>query len=101
MPQPRVAVDAMGGDHGAAVVVEGALLASRELGVAVSLVGPEPLLRAAQAWALMHAHPGVLPEDVQAVLPSVAGHRLAPRESSRFRDAGQVGQFVLETVPVP
>jgi MoxR-like ATPase len=59
------------------------------------------LLRAAQAWALMHGHPGVLPEDVQAVLPSVAGHRLAPRESSRFRDAGQVGQFVLETVPVP
>ena len=50
---------------------------------------------------LRSAQPGVLPEDVQAVLPSVAGHRLAPRESSRFRDAGQVGQFVLETVPVP
>jgi MoxR-like ATPase len=59
------------------------------------------LLRAAQAWALMHAHPGVLPEDVQAVLPAVVGHRLAPREGSRFRDAGQVGQHVLETVPVP
>jgi MoxR-like ATPase len=59
------------------------------------------LLRAAQAWALMHAHPGVLPEDVQAVLAAVVGHRLAPRESSRFRDAGQVGQFVLESVPVP
>jgi glycerol-3-phosphate acyltransferase PlsX len=36
----------MGGDHGPAVAVEGALLASRELGVAVSLVGREPLLRA-------------------------------------------------------
>jgi len=59
------------------------------------------LLRAAQAWALMHAHTGVLPEDVQAVLPSVVGHRLAPREAARFRDAGQVGQHVLETVPVP
>jgi len=59
------------------------------------------LLRAAQAWALMHAHPGVLPEDVQAVLPAVVGHRLAPREAARFRDAGHVGQFVLETVPVP
>jgi glycerol-3-phosphate acyltransferase PlsX len=34
----------MGGDHGPAVVVEGALLAARELGVAVSLVGAEPLL---------------------------------------------------------
>jgi MoxR-like ATPase len=59
------------------------------------------LLRAAQAWALMHSHPGVLPEDVQAVLPSVVGHRLAPREESRFRDAGQVGEFVLNAVPVP
>jgi MoxR-like ATPase len=59
------------------------------------------LLRAAQAWALMHSHAGVLPEDVQAVLPSVVGHRLAPREESRFRDAGQVGEFVLNAVPVP
>ena len=45
MPHPRVAVDAMGGDHGPAVVVEGAALAARELGVGVSLVGPEGLLR--------------------------------------------------------
>ena len=59
------------------------------------------LLRAAQAWALMHARPGVLPEDLQAVLPAVVGHRLAPREASRFRDAGQVGLHVLESVPVP
>jgi MoxR-like ATPase len=59
------------------------------------------LLRAAQAWALMHGHPGVLPEDVQAVLAAVAGHRLAPRDESRFRGATQVGQHVLEAVPVP
>jgi MoxR-like ATPase len=59
------------------------------------------LLRAAQAWALMHGHPGVLPEDVQAVLPSVAGHRLAPRDESRFRGATAVGRHVLESVPVP
>ena len=59
------------------------------------------LLRAAQAWALMHGHPGVLPEDVQAVLPSVAGHRLAPRDESRFRGGSAVGCHVLESVPVP
>jgi glycerol-3-phosphate acyltransferase PlsX len=41
----RVAVDALGGDHGPAVVVEGAVLATREFGVAVSLVGPEARLR--------------------------------------------------------
>jgi len=59
------------------------------------------LLRAAQAWAYMHGHAGVLPEDVQAVLGPVVGHRLAPRDESRFRDAGQVGRHVLEAVPVP
>ncbi len=44
MAQPRVVVDAMGGDHGPAVAVAGARLASRELGVRVSLVGPVALL---------------------------------------------------------
>jgi len=59
------------------------------------------LLRAAQAWALMHGHPGVLPEDVQTVLGAVVAHRLVPRDESRFRDAAQVGRHVLESVPVP
>ena len=59
------------------------------------------LLRAAQAWAMMHSHPGVLPEDVQAVLPSVVGHRLAPRDDARFRDSGEIGQYVLAAVAVP
>ncbi len=45
MPRLRVAVDAMGGDHGATVVTEGAVLACRELGVEVSLVGPGVDLR--------------------------------------------------------
>jgi glycerol-3-phosphate acyltransferase PlsX len=35
----KIAVDAMGGDHGPAIVVEGALRAARELGVSVILVG--------------------------------------------------------------
>ncbi len=34
------------------------------------------LLTAAKAWAFMQQRDSVLPEDVQAVLPSVAGHRL-------------------------
>jgi len=59
------------------------------------------LLRAAQAWALIHAHAGVLPEDVQAVLPAVVGHRLAARDETRFRGATAIGQHVLDAVPVP
>lgn len=35
----KIAVDAMGGDHGPAVVVEGAVDAVRELGASVILVG--------------------------------------------------------------
>ena len=34
------------------------------------------VLRAAQAWAMMEGRRQVLPEDVQAILPSVVGHRL-------------------------
>jgi phosphate acyltransferase len=39
-----VAVDALGGDHGPRVVAEGAVAASRELGVRVLLVGPEAIV---------------------------------------------------------
>jgi len=42
----RVAVDAMGGDHGPRVVVEGAVAAARASGVPVTLVGPIGLLQA-------------------------------------------------------
>jgi MoxR-like ATPase len=59
------------------------------------------LLRAAQAWALIHDHPGVVPEDVQAVLPAVVGHRLKPRGDSAARTATEVGLAVLNAVPVP
>jgi MoxR-like ATPase len=36
------------------------------------------LLAAARAWALIAGRDAVLPEDVQAVLPSVVNHRLRP-----------------------
>src|SRR5512140_3014842 len=40
----RVAVDALGGDHAPRVVVEGAVAASRELGIRVLLVGPKAIV---------------------------------------------------------
>jgi MoxR-like ATPase len=36
------------------------------------------LLRAAQAWALLHGEDKLLPSDLQAVLAAVVGHRLVP-----------------------
>lgn len=59
------------------------------------------LLRAAQSWALIHDHAGVIPEDVQAVLPAVVGHRLKYRDDSTARTPSETGRFVLEAVPVP
>ncbi|MDP8977339.1 MAG: phosphate acyltransferase, partial [Actinomycetota bacterium] len=40
MSSPRVALDAMGGDHAPDTAVDGALLAREEHGVDVVLVGP-------------------------------------------------------------
>ena len=58
------------------------------------------LLRAAQAWALIHGHAGVLPEDVQAVLPGAVAHRLKPRDATALRSAKEIGELVLKSVEV-
>ena len=44
------------------------------------------LLRAAQAWALIEQREHVLPEDIQAVLPSVVNHRLQARDEHLAHD---------------
>jgi MoxR-like ATPase len=59
------------------------------------------LLRLAQAWALVHGHPGVLPEDIQAVLPGVVGHRLKPRDQTTATTAREIGESVTKAVAVP
>jgi len=59
------------------------------------------LLHAAQAWALMHGHVGVLPEDVQAVLGAVIGHRLMPAEDAALNKPAEIGTHVLQAVAVP
>ncbi len=59
------------------------------------------LLRAAQAWALMAGHHGVLPEDVQTVAAAVIAHRLRPRDETAPQTPAEIGQFVLASVPIP
>ncbi|ERS81391.1 ATPase AAA [Marinobacter sp. EVN1] len=44
------------------------------------------LLRAAKAWALMEGRNHVLPDDVQAVFPALAEHRLEQGESGKARE---------------
>ncbi len=57
------------------------------------------LLRSAQAWALLAGRGHVLPEDVQAVLGAVAGHRLGGA-TGPGADGEAVARLV-EAVPVP
>ncbi len=57
-----MAVDALGGDHGAGVVVEGAVAAVRELGLRVVLTGPDALVRVELA-----RYPGLPPGAVEVV----------------------------------
>ncbi|MDH3370270.1 MAG: AAA family ATPase [Gammaproteobacteria bacterium] len=55
------------------------------------------LVAAARAWALLAGRDMVLPEDVQAVAPSVIGHRLRPANGGRTVNIARL----LESVPIP
>ncbi len=59
------------------------------------------LLRAAQAWAFLHGNAGVLPEDLQSVLPAVVGHRLRPRDAADRRGPVEMARALVEAVPIP
>ncbi len=59
------------------------------------------VLRAARAWALVSGRRAVLPEDVQAVLPSVVGHRLRAADDSAGGGASALAQRLVAAVPVP
>jgi len=58
------------------------------------------LLRAARAWAFLDGRTAVLPEDVQAVLPAVVGHRLAAAADAADEPEALAAEL-LRAVPVP
>ena len=53
--------------------------ANADLQLGLSPRAGQGLVRAARAWALIQGRDAVLPEDVQAVLPAIASHRLSLR----------------------
>lgn len=61
--------------------------------------GSLALLAAARAWAYLDGRDYVIPEDVQAVLPSVAGHRLRERADAGGHGGGALVQWLLREVP--
>ena len=61
--------------------------------------GSLALLAAAKAWALLLGRDYVVPEDVQAVLPSVVSHRLRERADPTGQGGGALVQWLLREVP--
>ncbi len=60
--------------------------------------GALALLRGAKAWALIHNREYLVPEDIQAVLPAVVGHRVRGRGHSQ--DTGPLVKHLRESVNV-
>ena len=59
------------------------------------------LLAVSRAWALMSGRSHVLPEDIQAVLPAVARHRLQVRDEQGSDSGVDPVSHLLESVPLP
>jgi MoxR-like ATPase len=59
------------------------------------------LLAAARAWAWLDGRAHVLPEDVQAVLPAVAAHRLQAADDSGRLEAAEIARRLIEAVAIP
>ena len=60
------------------------------------------LLQAARAWAWFDGRDHVIPEDIQNVLPAVAGHRLhaVQREGGRVLHGRELVAQLIQAVPV-
>ncbi len=108
--QPRIAPAAVidWQTRAAAVYVAPALLDYVQALLAASRASPHwelglspraglALVRAAKAWALIDGRAQVVPEDVQAVFASVAGHRLSAVDEHADHSLHQL----LESVTIP
>ncbi len=59
------------------------------------------LLAAARAWALLDGRGAVIPEDIQAVLPGVASHRLQSVQDVQSSNGDKLVRELIEAVPIP
>lgn len=74
---------------------------SPDIEIGLSPRGAQALAAAARAHAFVEHHSGVFPDDVQAVFGAIAGHRLKPAGSTRFRSPAEMCQHVLDSVAIP
>jgi len=71
-----------------------------EISYGLSPRGGLALLRAAQAWALIDQRQHLLPEDLQAVMPAVMGHRLREAANSNDQSGYALVDQILNQVDV-
>jgi MoxR-like ATPase len=74
---------------------------SADIEIGMSPRGAQALVAAARARSFIENHSGVYPDDIQAVFSSVAGHRLKPAGSTRFRSPSELCQHVIDSVAIP
>jgi MoxR-like ATPase len=74
---------------------------SPDIEIGLSPRGSLALAAAARAQAFVQHHSGVFPDDVQAVFPAVAGHRIKPASGSSYRTPAELCRHVLDTVAIP
>ena len=85
MPEPVIALDAMGGDHAPVEIVKGAVTAARELGVRVALVGPQAVVEAELA-----KH-GARPESITVIdAPEVIEMDEHPAQAARQKKSSSI-----------
>lgn len=93
-PRPRIALDAMGGDHAPAATVAGAIQAARAWGYEVQLVGRESVLRAElgrhQVADVLHLLPIVEAPEVVEMDEHPASAVRQKRKSSLAVGVGRV-----------
>lgn len=66
----------------------------KDFSLGISPRGALALLRCAKTWALIHGRKHVIPEDIQAVMPSVIAHRV--RDAANYSD--QSGYALVERI---
>ena len=59
------------------------------------------VLGCARAWALMHGRQHVLPEDIQAVLPSVISHRIYLSQAASETSPLAIAEALIRQIPIP
>ncbi len=97
LQQVQAAVDKVAASDGLLDYVQRLVAFTRteaEFSLGISPRGALALLRCAKTWALIHGRKHVIPEDIQAVMPSVVAHRV--RDAANYTD--QSGYALVERI---